>query len=157
MMDNDVRKSTKKVYESRCEHFKDYCTDVGVNPIDCPVEVVINFLTILRRVLGYQYQTICGYRSAIARFHKGADSVSIGSLKSIKRLTRACFIEKPPLPRYSDIWDVSQLLRYLEGQSPNSSLSVYDLGVKTLALLAVQSISRQGTTKYIIATPDGLT
>ena len=74
-MDNDVRKSTKKVYESRWEHFKKYCTDVGVNPVDCPIKVVINFLTILRRVSGYQYQTICGYRSATARFqeHKESD------------------------------------------------------------------------------------
>ena len=141
MLDNDVRKSTKKVYKSRMDTFSAYCRDLEVDPTSCPVSVVVNFLSILRRVFGYEYQTICSYRSAISKYHVGLSSGSMGTTKVVKRLTRACFIEKPPLPRYSDIWDMNVLVRHLESMD-DLEISVLDLGMKTLALLAILSISR---------------
>ena len=114
-----------------------------MDPTTCPVEAVINFLTVLCRTLGYSFQTICNYRSATSKFHEGLDSSTLGSDRRIKRLTRACFLEQPPLPRYTSIWDVGILVGHLESMGPHTDLSTLDLGIKTLALLAILSISRQ--------------
>ena len=128
--------------KSRLAAFKLYCADLGVSPTDCPVEVVLNFLTILRRVFNYKYQTICGYRSAISKFHVGIDNAAVGECRPVRRLTRSCFIENPPLPRYTEVWDVDKLLTYLKSLAPQSDLTDLQLSVKTLSLLFVLSLSR---------------
>ena len=92
-----------------------------------------------------QYRTICGYRSAIARYHTGFAGNTLGSARLIKRLTKACFNKNPPLPKYSDIWDADALLGHLETMYPNSTLSTYDLGLKAVSLLTVLSLSRQSS------------
>ena len=142
LMDNNVRASTKKVYRSRWRTFTSYCKDVGADPSTCPVEVVVNFLAILRRVKGYEYQTICGYRSAIASKHRGLGETPLGKVASIKKLTKACFNEAPPIPRYGDIWDVDKLLSHLEKMHPLDSLSDMELSIKTVSLTFILSLSR---------------
>ena len=109
MLDQDIQLSTRKIYSSRWRIFKLYCGDLEVDPTSCSTEVVINFLTILRRNMGLRYQTVCGYRSAISKYHVGTASSTLGSERMVRRLTRACFLEDPLIPRYSDIWDVDRL------------------------------------------------
>ena len=141
----DIRSGTKAIYKSRLQAFKLYCEDVGCDPKTCPVEVVTNFLTILRRVLGLKYQTICGYRSAISKFHVGFSDIPLGFSKDIKRVTRACFLEDPPIPRYTDIWDVDILLGHLESMYPHENLTDLELSMKAAALVAINTISRSNT------------
>ena len=144
-MQSDIRQGTHKIYKLRFEKFRLYCADVGVDPQTCPEEIIVNFLTILSRVHAYTYQTVCGYRSAISRYHVGFDTVLAGSSRIVKRVTKAVFNENPPLPRYSAIWDVQALISYLETLHPPGSLSLSDLGMKTLALIAVSSLSRSSS------------
>ena len=141
-MDNDIRPSTKSIYNSRLTAFKLYCSDVGCNPQDAPVEVLANFLALLSDTMGYAYSTVSGYRSAISKFHNGIDNIPIGQNKIVKRLARATFLANPPLARYSDIWDVDIVMKYLETLEPLNTLSDFDLGLKTHALCALLSISR---------------
>ena len=105
-MDNDVRPSTKSLYGSRNRAFARYCSGLGVDTATCHPNVLANFLTSLIREKKMAYQTLCGYRSAISKQHEGVNGVPIGQLAMIKKLIRAVFIESPPLPRYSQIWDV---------------------------------------------------
>ena len=144
-MDQDVRPATHKLYKSRFKIFSAYCVQYGYNPTDCPVEIVTNFLAMLQDTKRMQYRTICGYRSAIARYHDGIAGSPLGSAKLIKRLTKACFNQNPPIPKYSDMWDADVLLGHLETMYPNSDLSIYDLGLKSVALLTVLSLSRQSS------------
>ena len=125
LLDADVRKSTKKVYKARFLHFSRYCTDIGADPTTCAESVIVNFLTILRREYGYLYQTISGYRSAISKFHVGFDGVPAGVSKNVKRITKAVFLEAPPIPKYADIWPASQLVDYLGTLHPPDSLSQF--------------------------------
>ena len=97
------------------------------------------------REKGMKYQTICGYRSAISRFHSTVEGVAVGAVPLIKRVTRACFNQAPPIPKYSDIWDVDKLMTFLETLHPNSSLSTFDLGMKAVALISSLSICRQSS------------
>ena len=145
LMNADIRKSTKKLYSLRFAHFARYCADLGVAPKSCPEEIIINFLTLLRRTFAYEFQTISGYRSAISKYHIGFAGTSVGSSRNIKRLVRAVFLEAPPIPRYADIWSAAQLIDYLRTLHPPATLSDYQLGMKTLSLISLQSISRSST------------
>ena len=145
LVDQAVRPATHKLNKSRFSIFSTYCTQYGYDPTNCPVEIVTNFLAMLQDTKHMQYRTICGYRSAIARYHKGFAGNPLGSAKLIKRLTKACFNKNPPLPKYSDIWDADALLGHLETMYPNSDLSIYDLGLKAVSLLTVLSLSRQSS------------
>lgn len=142
LVDHDIRSGTHKIYLSRFRIFSAYCAEKGFSPTDCPVEVVTNFLAMLKDTKHLSYQTICGYRSAISRYHKGYGSVPLGQAQLIKRVTKACFNLAPPLAKYSAMWDADQLMRHLQTMYPHSDLSMRDLGIKAVALITVLSISR---------------
>ena len=118
--------------------FKLYCQDIACDPRSCEEVVILNFLSILKCHIGLKYRTICGYRSAIAKYH----NTFSGSSKQVKQLVKACYLDDPPLPRYTDIWDVNILLEYLETLYPHDTLSDIDLSIKTAALLSIHSVSR---------------
>ena len=69
---------------------------------------------------GRKYQTICGYRSAISRYHCGQGSLPLGETKLVKRITKACFKLAPPIPKYADMWNADVLMDYLATLHPNS-------------------------------------
>ena len=152
MVNNDIRPSTKNTYTSRINTFSEYCSDVGCSPREAPEEVIVNFLAILSSTLGYSYSSVSGFRSAISKFHSGLGHSTAGRARTITRVTRATFIMNPPIPRYADIWDVDQLLRYLESMHPLNSLSDIDLSMKTYTLFAVLSISRASSAVALMPT-----
>ena len=154
LLQSDIRQGTHKIYKLRFGQFKLYCADVGVDPQTCPEEIIVNFLTILSRVHAYTYQTVCGYRSAISRYHVGFGTVLAGSARIIKRVTKAVFNENPPLPRYSAIWNVQTLVSHLETLHPPELMTVSDLGTKTLALIAISSLSRSSSLSLLAPTYD---
>ena len=142
LLEGDVRASTKAQYTSKMRVFSEYCAKEGADPSTCHINIVINFITMLVREKELGYNTVCGYRSAIGRQHVGVAGVPLSQHPSIKRLVKACFIEKPPLPRYADIWDVDQVLRHLEGMPHASTLSMMDLSIKTASLTFILTLSR---------------
>ena len=123
--------------------FISYCEDIGCEPTTAPPNVVLNFLTILHKNLGYSYQSICGFRSAISKTHLGWHGRSIGEATPIHRLVKATFNQNPPQPRYADTWNPEQLLKYLETLHPLENLTDIDLSIKTVSLLALATISRR--------------
>ena len=144
LLDNDIRSGTHKLYRGRFKIFAEFCSREGFNPTSCPIEIVANFLALLKQK-GLKYGTICGYRSAISRYHNGRNNLPLGEEKLIKRVTKACFILDPPIPRYSNMWSADVLMQYLAKMYPNAELSLKDLGIKTAALISILSISRQSS------------
>ena len=63
--------------------------------------------------------------------------------------TKAVFNVNHPLPRYSAVWDVEILVSYLETMHPPESLSLFDLGAKTMSLISLSSISRSSTVRLL--------
>ena len=45
----------------------------------------------------------------------------------VSRLLKGIFHERPPQPRYSEMWDVSKVTSYIESQGENDTLSLTDL------------------------------
>ena len=88
-----------------------------------PVSEVANFLVSLYGE-GYQYNSVNACRSAISSIHDKVDGVDVGQHPIITRLLKGVYNMRPPLPRYSDTWDVQMVLNYIEtlGQSEDLSL-----------------------------------
>ena len=55
------------------------------------------------------------------------------------------FVSRPPTPRYSFTWDVSQLTSYLAAQPPVQSLTLKALTLRTVTLCSLVSAQREQT------------
>ena len=114
LINDNIRSSAKKTYMSRVNTFAAYCVKQGTNTKSCHPNIVINYLTMLAQDKRLSYQTICGYRSTIAKPHIGVGGTQLGMLPEIKLLVRAIFINRPPLLRYAKCWDINQVLKQLK-------------------------------------------
>ena len=65
--------------------------------------------------------------------------------KMIVRFMRSVFLHRPVKPRYTMIWDVSIVLKFLQSLVPLSGLSLRLLTFKTLALLGLATAPRAQT------------
>ena len=91
---------------------------------------------------GLEYSTINGYRSAISAIHPPIDGHSVGKHPIITQIMAGVFNERPPVPKYTDTWDVAQVLTYLKSKGSNNTMDTKDLTHKLAMLLAVTSASR---------------
>ena len=142
LIDNDIRKSTKKLYRLRQDTFRRYCRDIGCEPETAPQNVVLNFLGILISTLDYSYQSVAGFRSAISEMHKGWKGDTVRDTRNVHRIMKAMFLRRPQRPKYSDTWNPETWLRYLATLGPSSALSLIQLSEKLTALIALETISR---------------
>ena len=71
------RSSTEKHYQSAWKSFHSWCFEKLEDPISCPVNIVLEFLTDLFDK-SLQYRTINTYRSAISVTHLPLDGSLIG-------------------------------------------------------------------------------
>ena len=80
----------------------------------------MNFLADLFKQ-GYQYRYLNANRSAVSSVY---DRLAVGQHPLVTQLLKAVFNLRPPQPGYTSIWDVSQVLVYLEGLEENSTCMV---------------------------------
>ena len=91
---------------------------------------------------GYQYQSLNAYRSAISCTHQHVDGVNVGSHPTVTRLLQGVFNSRPPQPRYTTFWDVGVVIQHIKGLGANKDLSLKQLTMKTVMLLALTRPSR---------------
>jgi hypothetical protein len=60
----------------------------------------------------------------------------------VRRFLQGAFNQRPSLPRNDVTWDVNIVLRYLQQQWPISNLSLKDLTIKCVMLLALTTGQR---------------
>ena len=92
------------------------------------------------------YSAINTAKSAISNvvILSDAEHVTVGDHPLVKRFLRGVFNQKPSLPRYKSVWDVSQVLEWLkEINIDNATLK--QLTLKTTMLLALLSGQRVQT------------
>ena len=88
---------------------------------------------------GYEYRTICKYRSAISTLHNNIEGRSVGEHPQVNSLITGASNNQPPQPKYNFIWYIQLLLDYLLN---NSDLSDKLLTFKVTMLLALMSATR---------------
>lgn len=87
------------------------------------------------------------YRSSISFFC--SFSINISEDPAILRLFRYFYRTKPTRPKYFTFWPVASLLKFLSDWHPASSLSLKQLTLKTVALIALSSSDR-GQTLHLL-------
>ena len=135
------RDKTNSSYSSSFAKWAGWCHQRGRNPLSGPIADVINFLADFSSQ-GYQYQSLNCYRSAISSVHEVVDGVSVGTHPAVARLLKGAFHRTPPMPRYSSFWDVGTVISYLKSLSNNEGLTLRQLTLKTVMLLALTRPSR---------------
>lgn len=74
--------------------------------------------------------------------HVPIEGVSIGQHPLVSRLLKGVFHSRPPIPKYSKIWDVSRMLMHLSSMKVDRDTPLKLLTLKTVILLALSRPSR---------------
>ena len=139
---------TRENYNTAWRKFHSWCSGRKIDPFRCDVSGILEFLSELFE-LGYQYRTINNYRSAISAFHEKADGIPVGKNNLVCSLMLGISNERPPQPRYTNVWDVQLVLNYLLSLPYNDRLTLKQLTLKTVGLLALSQINRGSELKYL--------
>ena len=138
---NSRRTGTLRHYQSAWGKWVGWCDKQKISPTACDISYVLDYLANLFEQ-GLQYSTIGSHRSAISAFHNPIDGVKIGENPRVSDLMSGIFNQRPPQPRYTFIWDVEVVLKYLRTLPDNNLLSDKVLTLKLVLLLALTSASR---------------
>ena len=129
-----------KQYNSVFKHWWKFCEERQVDPLTITKNLMLDFLTVKFNE-GASYGTINTIRSALSEL-SGSD---LGKNPLICRFMTGVYKLRPTFPRYQERWDVGQVLSTLESWFPLSDLSLQDLTLKTIILVALTSAHRAQT------------
>ena len=93
---------------------------------------------------GMKSGTLNVMRSALSFFLKNSFP-DLGNVPMISRVFRYFYRERPVFPRYMVTWDVGIVFRFLAQWHPPATLSLKNLTLKTVALIALTSSDRAQT------------
>ena len=129
-------------YESSFQKWTSWCHRDKVDPFQAPLNKILDFLADLFDK-GYQYRTINSHRSAISAYHAHIEGKPVGQNPKVCALLAGIFNQRPPQPRYTFIWDVEILIKFIKDEMAiDSKLSDGDLTLKLTALLALTAAQR---------------
>lgn len=104
----------------------------------------INFLSYLFDC-GLSYSSICTARSALSCFLNIQYCEMFGEHPVVKRFIKGVFELRPSLPRYKETWNVDIVLSFLEKLAPVKIITLKDLTLKLVMLIAILSGQRYQT------------
>ena len=140
------RTGTKKQYQTYINQWNTFCGERNTDPLLPNIENVLEFLTYLFYDRNLSYSAINTARSALSAYLVFGDGPSsVGNHPLIVKFMKGVFNMKPPVPRYSHIWDVKPVLEYLRRLSPARKLDLKKLSQKVVILLALTSAQRVQT------------
>ena len=107
------------------------------------MDVVCRYLLYLFN-LGIKSGVLNGVRSGLSFFTQHS-KLDLGSNKTVARLFKFFYKERPITPRYIVTWDVGKVLHFLAQWHPVASISLRQLTLKSVSLLALTSSDRAQT------------
>ncbi|GFN84783.1 tyrosine recombinase xerd [Plakobranchus ocellatus] len=124
------REKTQRQYSIYLKRYDRFCKTKNADPFDRNEKTLIAFLTDM-------YKKKYGY-SAINTARAAMSSVNdVGSHPLVCRFMRGMFNLRPSCPRYTYIWDVSLVLKYLRTLAPSTGLELQSLSAKLATLCAL--------------------
>ena len=145
----------RKQYQSAWKQFFSWCSQRSCDPFSCSLNIISDYLVDLF-YKGLEYRIINSHRSAISMTHLPVDGICVGSHPIISRFMKGIFNLRPPCPRYVQTWDVSVVLRCLKYLSPAPLLSMKNLTLKLVMLMALVSLSRANLLHKLVFKRDGI-
>jgi hypothetical protein len=135
------RRNTTNAYASAWNKWVGWCGEREINPISVSLNTVLEFLKD-QFLDGKAYRTINIYRSALSAVLPEIDSSRVGAHPLVSQLLKGIFHLRPPEPKYSHTWSVSQVLVYIKSLGSNEGLSLKLLSLKLVTLLALTASDR---------------
>ena len=128
------RSSTEKSYSSAWGKWVFWCNQAQIDPLQTSIGPVLNFLTAQFQE-GKQYSTLNSYRSALSATLPQIDGKPVGQHPMVVRLLQGMFNERPPAPRYQEVWDVGLVVKHIQDGPTTTNLSLKELSKRTVTLL----------------------
>ena len=130
------RSKTISNYNSAWKKWEGWCKQRGMHPFAADVSSILGFLADQFEE-GRQYCSLNCYRSALSSTHLPVEGFPVGQHPLVVKLLKGAYIQRPPKPRYSQTWDVTQMPAYLRSLGGNETLSLKLLTQKLAMLLAL--------------------
>jgi hypothetical protein len=135
------RRSTQKQYATYISKWILLCDKRKINSVCPTLNQVLEFLNSLFES-GLSYSAINSARSALSAYGINFNHVPVGSNAIIIRFMKGVYNLRPSEPKYCKTWDVSNVLGYLRKLSPIKFISLKDLTLKLVMLIAIITASR---------------
>ena len=123
----------EKSYSSAWGKWLLWCSRTNTNPFPSSIGPVLDFLTEQFQE-GKQYTTLNSYQSALSATLHHIDGRPVGQHPIVCHLLQGIFNERPPAPRYQQVWDVSLVVRYFQAGQPTSELTLKELSKKLVTV-----------------------
>ncbi len=136
--------ATRKLYSSKWGVFESWCLTRAIDPVNCPVGPVLEFLQ-ERLTVGAAATTLRVYVAAIAA-RRELDEIPLGRHRLVSAFMRGARRLRPVRPTAVPSWDLSVVLEGLVTApfEPLESASDRILTLKVVLLLALTSLKRVG-------------
>ncbi len=149
--------STRKLYSLKWRLFTSWCGDHQLDPVNCPVGTVLEFLQ-ARFSAGLSHSTLRVYVAAIASYHAPMGGQSVGKDPLITRFLRGVMRLRPRVRSRVPPWDLAVVLEALckPPFEPIEEVSERLLTLKTVLLLAISSLKRVGDLQALSMAPSSI-
>ncbi|KAJ8976062.1 hypothetical protein NQ317_002537 [Molorchus minor] len=120
IMMSSISPTTLRQYDITWEKWWVYCISCGRNSLMLSHSLIVDFLSI-------------------------ALSPDLGQHPIINKFCKRVYNMRPSAPRYASSWDPSNILTYLSSLAPNEEISLKQLSIKLITLLALVTAHRMQT------------
>lgn len=139
-----LAENTLNQYNSSIKAWWQFCNDNSFDYSEANINQIITFLT-------ERFQNGAGYSSL--NTSRSALSLILGSKITsddcITRFFKGIYRLNPPKPKYNETWDTNIVLNYVSNLYPHNLISLHDLSLKAISLLAIASAQRMQTLSLI--------
>lgn len=151
---NSWRDSSHKQYGTYLSKWLLFCSKREINPVCSPINIAVEFLAELYE-LGLSYSSINTARCALSAVldYPNSGYCTFGQHADVKRFMKGVFQSRPALPRYNKTWDVKTMLQYLLSMKDTQDLTLKDLTLKLVILVALTTAQR-GQSLHLMDTAD---
>ena len=127
LLNNATRASTRSKYRSTENKWLTHCRQLGIDPHIKDTLTFLNFLAI-NFDKNLRWATLRGYIPALSEYLQKIDMLQV------RRLLKGAFNLRPPVAKYTVIWDVNVVLEHMESM-PINSLKHLTMKLATLFML----------------------
>ncbi len=149
--------SMRRLYTPKWRLFTSWCGDRQLDPVNCPVGTVLEFLQ-ARLSAGLTHSTLKVYVVAVSAYHTSLGGQSVGRNPLVTRFLHGALRLRPPVRSRISPWDLAVVLDALcrPPFEPIEEISNRHLTLKTVFLLAVSSLKRVGDLQALSVAPTHL-
>jgi len=140
---------TWRQYSSHINKWSIYCKDNNVDLFSSGVNDILSFLVQLFQNK-LSYSSINTARSALSMICTPVNGTPVGQDLLVLRFMKGISKKRPAVSRYSVTWDANRVLQLFKSWSDNENLSLENLTLKLVGLLALVTAQRVQTLSLIV-------